>query len=353
MKARLNFERVEQLIRDGYITRKKHPQADLWIYNYTAKTQYQRLWTSETVQCRGLILDADHNVVARGFKKFFNLGETDNTTLENLPQQPFEVTAKLDGSLGILYRVNGSFAVATRGSFDGAQARWATRFLNEHYDLSALPPYLTLLFEIIYPDNRVVVDYGEKRDLVLIGVIDHVTDFDLGYRAVQVAAKRFGFNAVDTLKIDSLQDLIELKQRSVGVEGWVIKFQNGGFRIKIKTDEYTQLHRLVFGLTVNRVRDAILEDWESFTEQLPEEFRVEVEDIARKIWQRVISEQYRYYVMFQNIPEHVKTNKKLFALYVKREYPQDHACLFSIYNGHTFQRHILRSLDVSDITRNV
>lgn len=37
------------------------------MYNYTAKAQYDKLWNEVTLQCRGLILDGDGNVVARPF----------------------------------------------------------------------------------------------------------------------------------------------------------------------------------------------------------------------------------------------------------------------------------------------
>ena len=36
-------------------------------------------------------------------------------------------------------------------------------------------PGKTYLFEIIYPENRIVVDYGDYKGLVLIDVIDNET----------------------------------------------------------------------------------------------------------------------------------------------------------------------------------
>ncbi|HRF99146.1 MAG TPA: hypothetical protein PLZ51_28235, partial [Aggregatilineales bacterium] len=74
---------------------------------------------------------------------------------------------KMDGSLGILYRWQGAYYIATRGNFDSDQAIWATIFLRTHYDLHNLADEYTLLFEIIYPDNRIVVNYGQRQDLVL------------------------------------------------------------------------------------------------------------------------------------------------------------------------------------------
>jgi RNA ligase len=94
----INLEKIDQLIAEGYITKRPHASGELFIYNYTAKAQYDRLWTPETMQCRGLILDRDGAIAARPLAKFFNLQEHK----EALPAEPFDVYEKLDGSLGIL-----------------------------------------------------------------------------------------------------------------------------------------------------------------------------------------------------------------------------------------------------------
>jgi RNA ligase len=96
----MNIEELNQLITDNYINVNKHPKADLYIYNYTQKAQYERLWNDWTLACRGLIMDRDYNIIARPFKKFFNLGEFEN---QDIPNESFEVYEKMDGSLGILY----------------------------------------------------------------------------------------------------------------------------------------------------------------------------------------------------------------------------------------------------------
>jgi len=84
---------LRQLVKDGYLTARPHPTADLLIWNYTPKTQFERYWTPETLMCRGLITKADGTVVARSFPKFFNYEEYTG----QLPQEPFTVTEKLDG----------------------------------------------------------------------------------------------------------------------------------------------------------------------------------------------------------------------------------------------------------------
>jgi len=119
---------AQQAFLEGTLDRKyvsvvKHPEFDLWILNYTAACQYDRAWDPITLTTRGLILNKQGYIVARPFSKFFNLGEQPETQLERLPNLPFSVFEKVDGSLGILYRgPDSKLRIATRGSFTSTQA---------------------------------------------------------------------------------------------------------------------------------------------------------------------------------------------------------------------------------------
>lgn len=228
---------LEQLLAAGYVRRQKHPTAELYSYNYTAKTQYEGHWTAWTRRCRGLILDAQGRAVARPFEKFFNLDELGpNPTL---PAEAFEVLEKLDGSLGILYWANGAAAIATRGSFVGGQARRATALLHAQYGhlLAGLDPALTYLFEIIYPENRIVLDYGPREELVLLAVVETATGQepptlpDVGFPRARARPGVPTLAAVRALDRDD-------------EEGVVVRFRSG-FRVKVKFREYQRLHRIL------------------------------------------------------------------------------------------------------------
>lgn len=87
-----------------------HRYAPLAIYNYGQKAQFDGIWDDVTCKTRGLIVNqATGEVVARPFEKFFNYATSfrPETQPENLPPFLPEVTEKLDGSLGVLYCVNG------------------------------------------------------------------------------------------------------------------------------------------------------------------------------------------------------------------------------------------------------
>ena len=170
----LDVDLLARHVRDGYVSVRDHPEAPLQILNYTAAAQYDRAWDDVTRQCRGLIVHTGwDDVVARPWPKFHNYGEHEEGTLDL--DALVEVTDKLDGSLGILYpAAKGQWAIATRGSFESEQAIRGTRMWRDNYSHMRPEPGWTFLFEIIYPENRIVVDYAGAEDLVLLGAVTPV-----------------------------------------------------------------------------------------------------------------------------------------------------------------------------------
>ena len=147
------IEKLRKLESEGLITLRPHNDLLLLIANYTPDVQYDRLWDEHPLlkQCRGLIVDEDGAVIARPFPKFFNYEEhLEFDDLEDIPNEPFEVYEKMDGSLGIVFHYRGKWRVATRGSFHSDQADYAMENLLPKYDISNLDKSKTYLFEIIY-----------------------------------------------------------------------------------------------------------------------------------------------------------------------------------------------------------
>lgn len=256
---------IEQLINDGYISTQRHPTQPLTIYNYTAKAQYDRVWNEHTLQCRGLIKHDDGTVVARPFPKFFNYEEVDPS---EIPNEPFDVFAKHDGSLGILYWNDDTPCIATRGSFTSPQAQRATEILHEkyHHLIENLSKDKTFLFEIIYPENRIVVDYDGWVGLILLAVIDTETgceEQDIGC---------YGFRVAE--KFDGIQDVASLTTvERENFEGYVVRFQSG-YRLKVKLEEYKRLHRIVTGVSNKTVWEYLRDGrpFDELVERVPDEF---------------------------------------------------------------------------------
>jgi T4 RnlA family RNA ligase len=256
---------LKKMIAEGYVHVQKHPTLDLFIYNYSPTAQYERVWNDVTLMCRGLILDAEFNIVARPFAKFFNLGESENQVL---PNEPFEVYEKLDGSLGIMYFVDNQAFIATRGSFTSDQAVKANAILNEKYAQilrGSLDKTKTYLFEIIYPENRIVVDYGATEDLILTAIVNNATGKDLPLVDI-------GFPLVK--QYHGIHDIHILKTlEETNREGFIIKYKSG-LRYKVKFEEYMRIHRIVTQVSNINIWEYMSADmpFDEILDRVPDEF---------------------------------------------------------------------------------
>jgi len=171
----------------------------------------------------------------------------------------------MDGSLGVLYTIDEQHYVATRGSFTSEQAQRATSILHSKYAHVKFNAELTYLFEIIYPANRIVVDYGAKEDLVLIGMIETSTGKELPLQDIGLPiVKRYeGFAALDELKASEEDNR----------EGYVVKFA-GGYRVKVKFDEYCRLHRIITQVSSRDIWELLKEEkpLDEILDTVPDEF---------------------------------------------------------------------------------
>jgi RNA ligase len=220
---------------------------DLRIFKYTQDTHIEGKWNDVNRQARGLIMRTDGTIVARPFAKFFNLGEVSETKLDNLPwEQGIEVFEKLDGSCGIGFLDNDVWKLATPGSLSSDQAISGTCMLYNApgYNLSALPTDCTPVFEIVYPDNRIVCDYTKdprgSQFLALLAIIEHGGKEWHQARVDQIAAKG-GFPRPKRYSLDLRSSDIPFNDNE---EGYVALFE-GGLRVKIKSPAYLRVHRLL------------------------------------------------------------------------------------------------------------
>ena len=274
----IDLDEINKRIEAGLVSVQRHPTLDLRIFNYTPRCQFERVWDEWTTQCRGLIVDGAGNVVARPFKKFYNADEhyPQNGIPSPLPplplHEPFDVYEKLDGSLGIVFLdADGKWSLATRGSFSSPQAKWGTETLRRKHGAVSFRTDLTYLFEIIDPRNRIVVNYGDRRDVVLLAVIETATGHELpiGYDpAVYSYDKwmRLGNNWAAPYQIgmsvarrfDGVSDFAAVKAMIADdQEGFVIRFRDSGVRVKIKGDEYKRLHRIITGTSARTVHRTV------------------------------------------------------------------------------------------------
>lgn len=262
------YAQFNDRVHAGYVTARDHPDLPLTILNYTAKAQYERMWDEVTTVCRGLIIDSfTGEIISRPFPKFFNLGEHDEADLPSIA--PHFVHDKLDGSLGIAYEYDGHIGIATRGSFESEQAVWATEWLLANHPTWTPDHGVTYLFEIIYPDNRIVVNYGDRAELVLLATLDTEAGHDMIVKGWPGAvAERFD--------IEDMELLAKAVNERDNCEGFVCTWwqpEGPSVRIKLKADEYVRLHRVVTGLSNRTVWEHLAAgSVEQLRDDTPDEF---------------------------------------------------------------------------------
>lgn len=264
MKFDITDPKLEQLIENGYIRYQTHPEYDLRIYNYTELCQYEKMWNEYTLMCRGLIVSESQGVIARAFDKFFNLGEgvlpeQDPETLQELIDKHgnYTIEEKLDGSLGIVFYYKDEWHVATRGSFTSEQAIKAKEMLPRDFNANK---FTTHLFEIIYPSNRIVVDYGRTEKLIYLKSRDPYRD-----SYIEDAYCRSNFDVPIISK--------KIKDHEDNAEGYVLVFEDG-FRVKIKFEEYKRLHRLITGMNPRHIWESLMnnDNLDELIKDVPDEF---------------------------------------------------------------------------------
>ena len=251
----------EKYVNDGLITKRKHPKYDIWIYNYTPKVQYDKLWDDITLQCRGLVLDSEYNIIARPFKKFFNLGEA-NITIDNLPKGPYVIIEKMDGSLFLVFKYKNEIVYASRGSFESEQALKGRWLCENKFDwiLPKIQNNNTYIFEVIYPENETqVVDYGTLETIVGLGIIHN--DVNRCY----VFTDDWQIPTPAFIEKELSEILEDKNSEWKNKEGFVIWWPVTNERVKIKYDSFTRLHRLKSNLTEKHIWEIL-----SAGEELPD-----------------------------------------------------------------------------------
>jgi RNA ligase len=386
MKYDLNI--LNEYIEKGLIIKQVHPTLPLSIYNYSRTCQYDKLWDDITLNCRGLVLDNEGNVIAKPFPKFFNYEEH---TADEIPNELFDVYEKMDGSLGILFyyeeklsderRYNiwfnnnyetgmerffdpnnlpdfddpyyeptpttkGEWHMATRGSFTSEQAIKGKELL-EKYNFEKLHTDYTYLFEIIYKENRIVCDY-DFEDVVLLGIIHIKTGNEVNLHSdtedirIQNILKNIGFNVV--MRYNTFGEGFDVlkKEISNSKEGYVIRFRNG-MRMKIKGDEYVRLHRILTNFSTTDIWELLRTkgNMSEFLERVPDEFDDWVKRVSMDLRYSFFhineraGKMHDYFRYGKYNDKEFEPTKKEFALHLEKSNiePSLRSVLFAMWDG--------------------
>lgn len=304
-----DYQEILKHIKEGTIRKQNHPEyPNIQIFNYTEKATFEKVWDKYTMMCRGLILDTNEledgsvKILAKPFDKFPNYNSNEIPNYEDdIDFTSFTTVEKMDGSIGISYFLNGELKIASKGSFNSEQAKKANELLQTKYSKAKEViekiysnssekekcELNTLIFEIIYPENRIVVDYGEKESLVLLGYNNSNSDdsyLDTDEDILNVFAKSLGFERPKVFSFSSIGDVMNHRQDlTMNEEGYILRFPNNK-RLKIKGEEYLQVHRVLSGISKKAKFVAWRNDkLDEIIFSVPEEFRKELEEFKKNM----------------------------------------------------------------------
>jgi len=277
------LRKLDALVDEGFLS--KSVKGDLVSYNYTKRCQHERHWTPLTLNARGTIYNSKTGqIVARAFPKFFNEFEPEAANI-NWNQEIVSVATKADGSLGIGYvDGDGQLSITTRGSFYSEQAIKATKMIRTKYR-HTLFGNVTPLFEIIYPENRIVLDYGTEEKLVLLSVLNLNGDA-MDHAFCEEYAEACGFELAkqhpDKYSWTRQQFVDYVNSLPWTEEGLVIRFADNT-SVKVKSPEYMRVAKARANLNYLWLWECGRTNWKQEVLKLPDELWPEADKLGDDI----------------------------------------------------------------------
>ncbi len=329
---KLDYNTLIQYKNENRLKKQVHPLYNLIIWNYSETVQFMKQWDDITKLCRGLITDNQGNIVARSFPKFFNMEEV----ADQIPtSEPYRVFKKVDGSLGILfyYHQEKCWIFTSRGSFTSEQSIKAMQMLQTQYPnfANTLSKNLSYVFEIIYPENRIVVNYGAEEKLIYLTSYNNETGVEDTLERINMIDN--GFGVVNEMIAPSelgAKELLALKNENIeNEEGYVVRFESG-LRIKIKFSNYLELHRQNVNLNPKTIYEWMKE------RKIMEEMLTLVSDEFSEYLRTVVNSlQDQYEAVYKScleVNDFYLPRKEFFPKYEKHPYKPVLALLYNHHN---------------------
>ena len=196
----------------------------LFVLKYKKKVFYDNLWTPELEQCRGLVVDADFNVVVRPFDKVFNYGENDASFNRD---DIVTYTRKVNGFLGCVTNTTKYGTIySSTGSLDSNFAQLVKQYVPE--DVDELREGVTYCFEICAWEDPHIIN--EQVGAYLIGAVKHADGRHYEEIFLDDIAYAWKFKRFET-KQGIFSDVVKLSKEA----------KHEGFMVRLLSDQSKML----------------------------------------------------------------------------------------------------------------
>lgn len=284
-------------------------------------------------ECRSIVIDVVNDcIVLCPFRKFFNINELEETSLENIQKRienahTVEFSNKLDGSMQSATWYNGEIIMAGSQAINPENS-WRLQDgykmikSNPNYSLMlhACPNY-TFIFEYISLKDAHVVRYTKEQEgLYLIGIRCNITGIEFSYKDVLMMANLY--NVPTTEVFDKTLDVVmnELDDKmSDEAEGFVINID--GYKVKVKYNDYVHIHKALSKLSsINLIIRSIADDqYDDLLSKLPTAYHDNVKRVAAIVVNYINATERQIREYYNKAP---KDNRKDFMIWVDKNVPK-------------------------------
>lgn len=261
------------------------------------------VWTRDNIHFRSSIWSEGGELLSASFKKAPNWGENPGNFPPPESLDSCTVVEKLDGSTLIFDIINNELNIRTRGTFTYKGGDMQEEIDKVVAQLEYLqgdfvnkfgqPERYTLLYEFTSPRHKIVLDYGDKANVKLIGINDKADYSLLDQKVLDELCAEFNTDELikverpETYKFDKHPTLVLLEIKDwVNKEGVCVYSPDGQFYWKIKGSEYLKRHvfkencslKTLFELHLAATED---EDPEEILKEIERDFDWEMAQVAR------------------------------------------------------------------------
>ena len=261
---------VDDLIEQGLVKKKTYTSGEfegLSVLKYSKKVFYNNLWNKDKrlLDCRGMVVDSEDNIIVWPFTKVFNLYE--NNTKVNRDKIVI-APRKINGFMCAVSVYNGKPTYSTTGSLDSEFAKMAKFMIEDQM----IPEFefeenFTCIFEICHPEDPHII--REDIGVYLIGIRDNISGEMLSEKSLDSIAEVGGFyrSEVQIAQFDYIYQL----SKSCKHEGFmIIDYQTGETLCKLKSNHYLS-KKAIMRLGQAKVED-MFDNPEKFKQRIDEEF---------------------------------------------------------------------------------
>jgi len=257
-----------QLFQDhAHVDIKKLPN-NVAAINFTKKAFDNGIWDNITIKARGLFVkiednleDDEINVVARGYQKFFNVGERNGYKTRDIRELAYPIMAyeKINGYLGLLSIDENEWFISSKSTTEGDFAKkfkeMITPSLTDELKNKMIEENITLVFEVVEPQWDPHIEIYEEPELVILDAIRNDINFEkLPYERIPefievMAPQSINVREKKLVKIcENFNDYWSLVSSTNqhpllsddGIEGYVFEDSSSPVNLfKLKTDWYS------------------------------------------------------------------------------------------------------------------